>query len=208
MTMGNPKLNIKQLKSAPENHSDIELSNVIGMIDKDVAESVDDGDQMNDFDEKMDQHSYIEQKRYPENDDSEFDDGGFLSDEVDERRSITPNLQQEEFNLENDTIDQNASFLNISKISKMIATQGNQVNDSFISGIPRQNQAFGNFNKSFLNNQIKPKTQQSSGIIVPLTARVSNEPYENIQLAKEPRVKSLQRKNDVNTIYKSPIRTM
>jgi hypothetical protein len=73
----------------------------------------------------------------------------------------------------------------------MIATQGNQANDSFISGIPRQNNAFGNFNKSFLNNQIKPKTNQSSGIIIPLTARVSNEPYENISSAKEPRLKSV-----------------
>ena len=43
MTMGNPQkgLNIKALKSAPEpdNHSDQELNNVIGMIEKD---SVDD----------------------------------------------------------------------------------------------------------------------------------------------------------------------
>ena len=119
------------------------------MIEKD---SVDDSNQLNDFDEKMDQNSYIELKKFQDPDDSDFDDGGFLSDEVDERRSITPNAKREEFNLENDTIDQNASFMNISKISKMIATQGNQVNDSFISGIPRQNNAFGNFNKSFLNN--------------------------------------------------------
>ena len=61
MTMGNPQkgLNIKALKSAPEpdNHSDQELNNVIGMIEKD---SVDDSNQLNDFDEKMDQNSYIE----------------------------------------------------------------------------------------------------------------------------------------------------
>ena len=80
---------------------------------------------MNDFDEKMDQNSYLDAKKFENPDDSDFDDGGFLSDEVDERRSITPGGKREEFNLENDTIDQNASFLNISKISKMIATQGN-----------------------------------------------------------------------------------
>ena len=44
----------------------------------------------NDFDEKM-HLPFVEQKIKVQNpDDSDFDDGGFLSDEVDERRSITP----------------------------------------------------------------------------------------------------------------------
>jgi hypothetical protein len=97
------------------------LNNVIGMIEKDSIE--DESNQMNDFDEKMDQHSYIGKKaEFEDPDDSEFDDGGFLSDEVDERRSITPLAKKESFNIDADTIDQNASFLNISKISKMIVT--------------------------------------------------------------------------------------
>ena len=65
------------------------MNTVIGMISKDSVD--DESNQMNDFDEKIDQHSYIGQKaQYEDPDDSEFDDGGFLSDEVDERRSITP----------------------------------------------------------------------------------------------------------------------
>ena len=49
---------------------------------------------MNDFDEKMDQNSYIINKKFEDPNDSEFDDGGFLSDEVDERRSITPTAKR------------------------------------------------------------------------------------------------------------------
>ena len=55
-----------------------------------------------DFDEKMDQGSYMDYQKnnikrevvvtdgYEDPNDSDFDDGGFMSDEVDEKRGLTP----------------------------------------------------------------------------------------------------------------------